>query len=180
MSWKYDIFGNFWIHDANHLGCRMQNSHCFGDVFILTKQRAETDSRSGWVSVRSCDCGVWGRGHGGSSVSSYHPLLRRLMFEFSASLRLLRGSTLVCSQNLSVRFTKKFAWAPKWLSDLWYVSWIRNNGKNQVMQWLAISAQFFFVLTRLNVLLVTQEFYYRAVFLLIRGKLSSASVTKLR
>ena len=82
-------------------------------------------------------------GGGGTGEAQFPPLLRRLMFEFSASLRLLRGSTLVCSQNLSVRFTKKFARAPKWLSDLWYVSWIRNNGKNQVMQWLAISAQFF-------------------------------------
>ena len=83
-------------------------------------------------------------GGGGTGEAQFPPLLRRLMFEFSASLRLLRGSTLVCSQNLSVRFTKKFARAPKWLSDLWYVSWIRNNGKNQVMQWLSYKCSVIF------------------------------------
>ena len=157
--------------------CRMQNSHCFGDVFILTKQRAETGSRSGWVSVRSCDCGVWGRGHGGSSVSSFITPID--VWIFCVFKIVARQYSRVFSKFVC-QIYKKICRAPKWLSDLWYVSWIRNNGKNQVMQWLAISAQLFFVLTRLNVLLVTQEFYYRAVFLLIRGKLSSASVTKLR
>ena len=51
-------------------------------------------------------------GCGGTGKAQFPPLLRRLMFEFSASLTLLRGSTLVCSQNLSVRFTKKFAELP--------------------------------------------------------------------